>query len=661
MQEPHYNRHSATVTPTNFATANGGGVATKRIIKPQFPPLTVPPGHVCFRILCHASRVGGIIGKAGSIIRQLQQETSSKIRIEDSLPNSDDHRVIVIIGRVSIVKRITLNAVKRAAGEDFEEGGSSDDGDEVLVSAAQEAVVRVFERVIEVAAESDGLMEIAGVGGLVSCRLLAEMGQVGSVIGKGGNVVEKIRKDAGCRIKVLTSEKLPSDEMVEIEGDIMAVKRGLVAVTHRLQDCQLAVDKARMMASRPFEAVPQESLRDLRMNLSLERVFVPQSTETSSSGYSSGDYPLSIEVGRVHVLESKSPQQEVVFKILCSNDRVGSVIGKGGSIVRTLQAETGASVSIGPTIAECDERLITISAMENPDSRQSPAQNATLLVFSRLMDGGTQIGRDSGSKGPPVRARLVVPSNQVGCLLGKGGTIVSEMRKATGAAIRIIGGEHVPRCALENDEVVQITGEIVNVQDALYHVTGRLRDNLFSIRMLNGAGNKNSSSFVTETRPLGRTRDQPLPGFFPSVSVSNSHNQHNTLRRSMDNLSFSQNRVPSPKLWTSQTGPGVDQKSLVNGRGLTSAKGGVELGSGNRSTIVTNTTVEITVPENVIGSVYGDNGSNLVRLRQISGAKVVVHEPRPGTTDRTVVISGSPAETQAAESLLHAFRLPGSS
>jgi hypothetical protein len=33
---------------------------------------------------------------------------------------------------------------------------------------------------------------------------------------------------------------------------------------------------------------------------------------------------------------------------------------------------------------------------------------------------------------------------------------------------------------------------------------------------------------------------------------------------------------------------------------------------------VTNTTVEIVVPDNVIGSVYGDNGSNLNRLRQVN-------------------------------------------
>ncbi|KAL5988440.1 hypothetical protein ACLOJK_036204 [Asimina triloba] len=126
-----------------------------------------------------------------------------------------------------------------------------------------------------------------------------------------------------------------------------------------------------------------------------------------------------------------------------------------------------------------------------------------------------------------------------------------------------------------------------------------------------------------------------------------------------------------------------------------------------------NTTVEIIIPEHVIGSVYGENGSNLSRMRQgcgdtiteglfgrageganraskirnrfrpkitlicllnghlreaiggsflltgrmISGAKVVVHAPRPGTRDGMVIISGTPDQTQVAESLLQAFIL----
>lgn len=43
---------------------------------------------------------------------------------------------------------------------------------------------------------------------------------------------------------------------------------------------------------------------------------------------------------------------------------LGGVIGKGGTIIKALQNETGASITIGATVAECDERLITVAALE---------------------------------------------------------------------------------------------------------------------------------------------------------------------------------------------------------------------------------------------------------------------------------------------------------
>lgn len=170
--------------------------------KPPPPPIAVAAGHVAFRLLCHASRIGGVIGKSGAIIKQLQSDTGARIRVEDS-PSNSDHRVILVIASASVNRSIALQ-------------GSTEEV-EVKVSAAQEAVLRVFERILEVAAEVEGVPP----GGVVSCRLLADTSQVGSVIGKGGKVVEKIRKESGSKIKVLTAEKLPAcaattDEMVEV-------------------------------------------------------------------------------------------------------------------------------------------------------------------------------------------------------------------------------------------------------------------------------------------------------------------------------------------------------------------------------------------------------------------------------------------------------------
>ena len=171
--------------------------------KPHPPPLTLPPGHVAFRLLCHASRIGGVIGKSGNVIKSLQQATGARIRVDDAPPESPDRVIFVVAPAAS-------------------PGGCNGDvdGGEGLeaVSKAQEALLKVFQRILDVAAESDGVE--VGDDRVVSCRLLAEAAQVGSVIGKGGKVVEKIRKDTGCKIRVLNDRlpacAAPSDEIVEV-------------------------------------------------------------------------------------------------------------------------------------------------------------------------------------------------------------------------------------------------------------------------------------------------------------------------------------------------------------------------------------------------------------------------------------------------------------
>ena len=40
-------------------------------------------------------QVGGVIGKAGTIVKQVREETGARIRVVEAIPNSDE-RVIVI-------------------------------------------------------------------------------------------------------------------------------------------------------------------------------------------------------------------------------------------------------------------------------------------------------------------------------------------------------------------------------------------------------------------------------------------------------------------------------------------------------------------------------------------------------------------------------------
>ncbi|XP_014509305.1 RNA-binding KH domain-containing protein RCF3 [Vigna radiata var. radiata] len=567
--------------------------------------------HVTFRLLCHASRVGAIIGKSGVLIKSLQEATAAKIRIEDAPPESPD--------------RVILVTASAAASAD---GG---------VSKAQEALLKVFERVLDVAAETAGT-EVGDR--VVSCRLLADNVQVGAVIGKAGKVVEKIRIDTGCKIRVLNdglpARTAPSDEIVEIEGQLTSVKKALIAVSRQLQDCP-PPDRTKVMGSKHNEVVqsepfsiPLKSLTNLHIDHHLQRSSALSYLTNRSNGNASGAHKLSAEVNRLSALDPKVLQLEVTFRILCSSDRVGAIIGKGGNIVRALQNESGAIISVAPSVVECEDRLITITASENAESNYSPAQKAVVLVFSKSVEAGVGKGLDLKTKnGTSVSAQLVISSNQVGCLLGKGGAIISEMRKATGTHIRIIGHDQAPKCVSENDQLVQISGEFLNVKSAIYNATGRLRYHLF-VSTQNSGG--------------GRSLSSVLAGGQPTVAVSHGLNRHYF-----------------PGLQAPLTVSGINS-SGTNGvsRGLISQNGDLEVASGSKTSIVTNTTVQVVVPEDIIGSVYGENSSNLVRLRQISGAEVIVHEPLPGTSDRTIVITGTPDETRAAQSLLQAFILTGS-
>lgn len=115
----------------------------------------------------------------------------------------------------------------------------------------------------------------------------------------------------------------------------MAIKKALLAVTGCLQERSYA-HKAKTVIGGPHHAVPQETIINGHTDIS----------SVSSDG------------------DACPPQQEIVFRLLCSSDRVGSVIGKSGTIIQALQNESGASISFSGPVAGCDERVITITSKE---------------------------------------------------------------------------------------------------------------------------------------------------------------------------------------------------------------------------------------------------------------------------------------------------------
>uniref|UniRef100_A0A2C9U1M2 K Homology domain-containing protein n=1 Tax=Manihot esculenta TaxID=3983 RepID=A0A2C9U1M2_MANES len=112
----------------------------------------------------------------------------------------------------------------------------------------------------------------------------------------------------------------------------------------------------------------------------------------------------------------------------------GGVIGKAGTIIRNLRQESSFDIKVLEGIYDSEDYIILISGPAN--DRISTVQDAVLRRMT-------------------VIARLLVSSNQIGCLLGKGGSMMAETRKSTGGGLY----SYIPKCASENAEVVQENGD----------------------------------------------------------------------------------------------------------------------------------------------------------------------------------------------------------
>ncbi|XWS29606.1 hypothetical protein CRYUN_Cryun24cG0043500 [Craigia yunnanensis] len=678
----------------------------------QGPPLKVVPlpGQVSFRIICHVSSIGGVIGNSGAVVSQLRRETSSRIHCEEPVRGSA-HRVILIVGSGSMERRFSLG-----------------EGEECDVSCAQEAMIRVFERVWEVEEEREWGNACDGEEEEAYCGVLADTTQIGAVVGRGGKNIVRMRTESGAKIRILPPPQCgrKNDELIQITGGTLAVKKALVAVSGCLQACP-PLDKEPAPMSTPTElpsrGTSPHQHKEFFPHLSS---LLPPMPANSVSGASNAHFS-SMDADTDSNLDSNGTQKEVVFRMLCSNGAAGAIIGKKGAIVRALQNQTGASIMFASLVTESGERVVTISALENLESCYSPAQNAVVLVFARSVEADIEKGLPSGLSKDLVR-----------CLNDQGGRVLSEIVEVTGADVQILDEDLSQDCS--PDDVVQITGEYKSVQNAIFQVTSKLRDNLLPPEVLNEIRARNCYGKVRETgtppqvhQPTSSSLDidqgpnlvqrippglsdntaGPLPvkmqpqqaagngrmvatkdvvrgsatlgrsldleksldfllprevlnevegrspykggsettcsGLLQPLGVSLDSDQENALTSAMGKIGLSDSIGCPPKsqlLETARRGHG-----LANADG----RGSLEFGSGKKSAVVKNTSVEIVVPEDVFGSIYGKNGCNLARLKEISGAKVEVRDPCPGESEGIVFISGTPDQTLVAQSLLQAF------
>ncbi|CAM9308752.1 unnamed protein product [Phaeothamnion confervicola] len=181
----------------------------------------------------------------------------------------------------------------------------------------------------------------------------------------------------------------------------------------------------------------------------------------SGSRYGGGDYGGGGGDGAAAGGGNGSP--EVVQRVLVPAPAAGSIIGRGGAVIKEMNLSSGARVSMGSKeLVVANERTMTITGP------LICVQSAVILLVRKLAEGPTPVLYTNMTplysaadvpggtiptaqglptdvlaqalSGPPTTTMQVgIPDNLVGAVVGRGGAKIGELRTRSGAAINISG------------------------------------------------------------------------------------------------------------------------------------------------------------------------------------------------------------------------------
>ncbi|CAN8283915.1 unnamed protein product [Cochlearia groenlandica] len=611
----------------------------------------VSPEEIAFRVVCHASVISGIIGSNGHIVSNLRRETNTKIHCE-SPANGSEHWVVFIVGSTAVEKSVLLtDRVGDFSGGEHESWVTCD------VSDAQTALIRVLERswVVLAAKDSGGIVGGGDGDDEACCGILADRDQIGAVLGFGGKNVERMRRTSGAAIRVLPPPSCGSDndELIQITGDVLAVKKALVMVSTALQNCPPLNGYPPPLCTKAYDSSIEGNSEDPHSEFFPDQrcSSLPNASETAAT---TRHLPPSRYREGNGFDGSKNKERKVVFKLICTTVAAGGIIGKQGTIIRAMQNETGASISIGDPLKLSGDRVVTISARESLESRYPHAQKALAIVFARSIEIDVEKGLLPGlhNNGALVKAKLLVPSQFAYGLIRNRDTVV-----ASGVDVHIPVGDQILDSFSENEMVIEIKGEYRNVQKALSNISSKLRHNVLPKEVYEearGGISSNPYESVGTNYNLQPTQQNTNRG--DSLLVSDVEQDLNMVRsgteimKSIDNLFKDANKpngfTQSPSLVANELTQGMKQLQLSN-----NGDGSSISPRGSKGVYLKNVTLELAFDKDALGSLYGRDGAGLDNLQQISGAKVDVKDPT-GDDEATVLISGTSEQTRAATSLI---------
>ncbi|XP_061625561.1 far upstream element-binding protein 2 isoform X3 [Phyllopteryx taeniolatus] len=266
---------------------------------------------------------------------------------------------------------------------------------------------------------------------------------VGLIIGRGGEHINKIQRDSGCKVQIAHDSAGLSERSVSLTGPPEAIQKAKMLIdeilsrghdspngqTGSMQEMVIPAGKAGLIIGKGGETIKQ-----LQERAGVKMILIQDASQPPNV-----DKPLRI-IGDPFKVQIAVPRHAV-----------GVIIGRSGEMIKKIQSDAGVKIQFKPDDGTGPEKIAHITGP--PDQCQHAASIITDLLQSiRTRDdggqggppgagmppGGRGRGRGQGNWGPPGgEMTFSVPAHKCGLVIGRGGENVKAINQQTGAFVEM--------------------------------------------------------------------------------------------------------------------------------------------------------------------------------------------------------------------------------
>ncbi|XP_059390308.1 RNA-binding protein Nova-1-like isoform X2 [Carassius carassius] len=328
-----------------------------------------------------------------------------------------------------------------------------------------------------------------------------------------------------------------------------------------------------------------------------------------------------------------NPDRVKQAKLIVPNSTAGLIIGKGGATVKAVMEQSGAWVQLSqkPEGINLQERVVTISGEPEQNRKaveiivqkiqEDPQSSSCLNISYSNISGPVANSNPTGS--PYANSAEVMPA----AAAAAAATASSLLGQASLAGV---GAFPTTMSSFSGNDLLTITSALNTLASYGYNT------NSLGLGLNPAAASGVLAAVAASANPAAAAAANLLASYANDASTSSGHPAASLGGFTLGSLAAA----------TGATNGYLSAASPLMASSLLATE---KLNEGAKDV------VEIAVPENLVGAILGKGGKTLVEYQELTGARIQISKKGefvPGTRNRKVTITGSPAATQAAQYLI---------